>query len=121
MKSGDYLKIGITDNLDKRLKQYRTHNPNIIILDTRDGTYSDEYFLHKMFEKYLINDSEWMLYSEDIIKIFKEIKLNHKDSVCQSHSKSRKKHVRKIINTRKKWKEAKTIRITNNGVRKNYY
>ena len=29
MKSDDYLKIGITDNLDKRLKQYRTHNPNI--------------------------------------------------------------------------------------------
>lgn len=121
IKSNNYLKIGIAKNIDNRLKQYKTHNPDFEIICTRDGTYSDEYFLHKILEKYKINDTEWMIYDEKIINIFKNIKLNHKKSVSKDKSKKRKKHVKEIIKKKKVYKETKTIRITKNGVIKTYY
>jgi len=36
IKSTEYLKIGYTDNLDSRLKQYDTHNPNYELLGTQN-------------------------------------------------------------------------------------
>ena len=121
IKSNNYLKIGIAKDINNRLKKYKTHNPDFKVLYTREGTYSDEYFLHKILDKYKINDTEWMVYDEHIIEIFKTIKLNHEDSVSKSNSKKRIKHVQKIIKDRKKLKEANTIHITKNGIRKTYY
>lgn len=81
IKSGEHLKIGYTINLKKRIKQYLTHNPSITVLYTREGTASDEYFLHKILSKYLVGDTEWMRYDKEIIDTFNSIKLNHKESI----------------------------------------
>ena len=124
IKSGKYLKIGYTNNLDSRLKSYQTHNPNYQLLFIREGTQSDEYFLHKIFEKYRINNTEWMVYKEDIINTFKTIKLNHRPSVKNDKkraSKKRKKHVQEIIKRRKQFKEAKTIIINKYGQKTTYF
>lgn len=120
IQTGNYLKIGLTSNLTKRLKQYKTHNPDVRLLDIREGTYADEYFLHKLFEKYLINDSEWMVYKECIISTFKTIKLNHKETISKTKSKKRMDHVKEVIKKRKQWKEANTVFITKNRVRHTY-
>ena len=121
IQSNDYIKIGYTVNLEKRLKQYNTHNPEYKILYVREGTASDEYFLHKIFEKYLINDTEWMQYNEYIINTFKTIKLNHKESIKNSKKNNkRKNHVKQIIKQRKAWKESNTIHIVNGNIHKLY-
>lgn len=120
IESNNKLKIGIASDLNKRLRQYKTHNPDFKILDIREGTYSDEYFLHKIFEKYMIEDTEWMVYDQKIIDTYKNIKLNHREPVSQSKSKKRKAHVKKIIETRKMYKETNTIIISANGTKKLY-
>ena len=38
------------------MSAYRTHNPDIKILDTREGTYSDESYLHKKLKRYAIDE-----------------------------------------------------------------
>lgn len=37
IKSSDYLKVGFSDNFEKRLKSYRSDNPNFLILDTLES------------------------------------------------------------------------------------
>lgn len=58
IKSGDYLKIGYTNNLAKRIANYETDNPNFIVLDTKEGTTSDEKILHKLCQPWL-HRNEW--------------------------------------------------------------
>lgn len=121
IQSGNYLKIGHSNNFTTRIKAYSTHNPNYKILYTREGTSSDEYFLHKILEKYLINDTEWMKYDETIINTFNNIHLNHRQPISKDKSrksKKRKKHVQEIIKRRKILKEANTIFISKNGIKR---
>lgn len=94
IKSGEHLKIGYTINLKKRIKQYLTHNPSITVLYTREGTASDEYFLHKILSKYLVGDTEWMRYDQD--------------------------NVKKIIEKKRKYKENNTIFIDRFGNKKHF-
>lgn len=37
IKSGNYIKIGYSENLEKRLQSYNTHNPNYQLIDTIEG------------------------------------------------------------------------------------
>lgn len=124
IKSGEYLKIGYTINLKKRIKQYLTHNPSISLLYTREGTTSDEYFLHKILSKYLIGDTEWMRYDEKIIDIFNSIKLNHKESIKNDSNKRSKQrrqcNVKEIIKKKWKYKENNTIFIDKFGNKKHF-
>lgn len=124
IKSGEYLKIGYTINLKKRIKQYLTHNPSISLLYTREGTTSDEYFLHKILSKYLIGDTEWMRYDEKIIDIFNSIKLNHKESIKNDSNKRskqrRQRNVKEIIKKKWKYKENNTIFIDKFGNKKHF-
>ena len=48
------LKIGYTKDLNSRLESYFTSNPDCILLQTREGDTSVETYLHKKFEKYVI-------------------------------------------------------------------
>lgn len=103
IQSGDYLKIGYSKNLSERLTSYKTHNPNFKLLDTREGTFADESFLHKKLKKYLVKEySEWMFYNVEVINIFKTIKLRH---LTKLKGEKRDKIVSKIIKERayKKW------------------
>ena len=124
IKSGEYLKIVYTIILKKRIKQYLTHNPSISLLYTREGTTSDEYFLHKILSKYLIGDTEWMRYDEKIIDIFNSIKLNHKESIKNDSNKRskqrRQRNVKEIIKKKWKYKENNTIFIDKFGNKKHF-
>ena len=98
MQSGNYLKIGYTKNFASRMSSYRTHNPDIKVLDTREGTYSDESYLHKKLKRYAIDEySEWMIYNEEIIKTFKTATLKHLPPL---RGEKRDKIVEKIIKQR---------------------
>lgn len=48
IKSNKFLKIGYTSNIDNRIKQYKTHNPDIKILSIIEGTREDEKKLHEL-------------------------------------------------------------------------
>ena len=69
----DILKIGFTNNLEKRLSHYTSHNFGFKLLKTREGDEELEKLLHYHFNKYLIKESynrEWFEYNEEIINNF---------------------------------------------------
>lgn len=64
-----------------------------------------------------------MIYDSVIINTFNNIKLNHTPSISKDKGRNKKKrmnHVKKIIKRNKVLKEANTIIITNNGIRKTF-
>lgn len=63
------LKIGYTNNLLKRIKQYNTHNSDFKILYVLNGNREKEKELHKQFEKFR-KSTEWFEYTEEIIDYF---------------------------------------------------
>lgn len=67
LQSGNYLKVGYTDNLKKRISQYNTHNPNIEIISISEGTIQDE---AEWQRKYKPVKAEWTPYNEDLINEF---------------------------------------------------
>lgn len=69
IQSGNNLKIGFTSNLKSRLNQYKTHNPDIRLLNYKSGTKEDEKKLHVLCEKYKYY-TEWFTYCEEVIDIF---------------------------------------------------
>lgn len=82
IKSGKYLKIGYTDNLEQRLQEYNIHNPNYSLLDTCYGTLQDEQKIHKIINTYRYKN-EWFHYSNKILTIWNQCKtiLNREKSV----------------------------------------
>jgi hypothetical protein len=60
VKSNDKLKIGYTSNFAERIKGYKSHNPDIEIIN------------------YKIGSREWYLYSEYIIDVFEKYVPNEK-------------------------------------------
>lgn len=77
IQSGQNFKIGTTKNLEKRLKQYQTHNPNIVVVSTRKGGKEEENLLHFLLSDYFINDTEWMRYDPFIIDLFNKVHLDN--------------------------------------------
>lgn len=65
------LKIGYAKNIEDRMKAYKTYNPSIQLLKTREGEYDLESFLHRYFDKYKLPDfNEWFIYKREIIDKF---------------------------------------------------
>lgn len=89
IQSGSYLKIGITNNLPKRLQEYQTHNPDFSVISVREGTRYDEIFLHNLLKRYLIGRSEWMCYSQEVITQFSNVDLPHKGIIKEFIRKER--------------------------------
>lgn len=50
----DYLKIGYANNVEERMKTYRTHTLYTKLLDTKKGSKIDETRLHQLCEPYCI-------------------------------------------------------------------
>lgn len=69
IESGEYYKIGYTQDLDKRLKQYATHNPNVKLIDIQEGDTKDENNLHYMCKPFLV-ENEWFKKDPEILKIW---------------------------------------------------
>lgn len=111
IESGEYYKIGYTQDLDKRLKQYATHNPNIKLIDSQDGDTKDENNLHYMCKPFLV-ENEWFKKDPEILKIWKvynkyikpqaklKERLSCKESFLLQHHKS-EMHIYKCNNVDK--------------------
>lgn len=70
IQSGNFLKIGYTSDIVKRMKQYNTCNPDYILLGITEGNREDEKRLHNKFSK-LKHKNEWFYYNDSILKEFK--------------------------------------------------
>ena len=67
IKQNDYLKIGYTNNFNKRLNQLQVSSPvKLEVLGIIKGTKEDESNYHKMFSKFHSN-GEWFSYNEELI------------------------------------------------------
>lgn len=69
IKSAEYLKIGYTDNLDSRLKQYDTHNPNYELLGTQNLSKWHESKLHEMCKEHHAK-LEWFYDTQEVRDTF---------------------------------------------------
>ena len=80
----DLLKIGFTDNWEKRKTQYQLHNPIFKTIHLiEDGTEEQEKKLHYKFKekKYNGYGDEWYYYDEEIIKYIKSVTLEELDKL----------------------------------------
>lgn len=69
VKSNDKLKIGYTANFKKRMEGYRSHNPDIEVINIKAGSREDEKALHDELGELNVT-GEWYLYSQYIIDTF---------------------------------------------------
>lgn len=69
IESPNYYKIGYTDNVERRLKQYKTHCLEINLLDFKEGTSTDETNLHKACSEFKV-ENEWFRKDPEILKIW---------------------------------------------------
>lgn len=75
---GKILKIGYTNNIEKRLKSYKSDNPDSELLATREGDEAFEHKLHKYFHRFKYTlGREWFYYNEEIVDEFKTIQEEH--------------------------------------------
>lgn len=66
IKSNDFYKIGFTNNLTNRIKNYLTTNPEFTLLGIKIGTKDDEAHYHyKLYE--FLTKGEWMRLNENIV------------------------------------------------------
>ena len=73
IESGNFYKIGFTENLKSRMKQYTTHNPDYRLIDNFDGDKEDEKELHELCKEFH-HSLEWFNKDERILEIFQEYK-----------------------------------------------
>ena len=67
IKQNDYIKIGYTNNLNKRLNQLQVSSPvKLEVLGIIKGSLEDESNYHKMFSKYH-SYGEWFSCNEELI------------------------------------------------------
>nr|DAT90361.1 MAG TPA: hypothetical protein [Caudoviricetes sp.] len=69
IKSGNNLKIGFASNLKSRLDQYKTHNPDVRLLNYKSGTREDERNLHTLCKRYKYSN-EWFIDCKEVVDIF---------------------------------------------------
>ena len=61
-----FVKIGYSNDLPKRIKQYSTYNPSpVVVLKTEDGGRDEEKLFHKRFSQYRTN-GEWFFLTDEI-------------------------------------------------------
>ena len=117
IKSGDYYKIGYTDNMYIRLKDYRTHNPDIHLIGMKEGTLEDESNYHKELSDYIIH-GEWMQVPNEKIEQLKKdfIKVDiiptRKESKKLSDFQKYKTYTEKDVN-----KESVDLKVSATGKR----
>jgi hypothetical protein len=70
VRSGNFLKIGWTSNLEQRMESFETCNPDVELLAAIGGTLKEESDLHQKFDslRYKAN-REWFRY-EGALKEF---------------------------------------------------
>lgn len=66
IECGDYYKIGYASDIDRRLKQYNTHNPDYVVIDIKEGDTKDEALLHRKCKEFRIK-GEWFEKCADVL------------------------------------------------------
>lgn len=69
MQSHNKLKIGYSNNVQKRLRTFLTGNPDITLLSFKPGTKQDETNLHKLCKDWHVTN-EWYLDTPEVHEIF---------------------------------------------------
>jgi DNA-binding XRE family transcriptional regulator len=73
--SNQYLKIGYTKDIRKRLSRLQVSNPiKLEVLHLTDGDMELEKKLHDMFSEYNAQSGEWFYYNDKIINYFQDKK-----------------------------------------------
>ena len=73
VKSNSAIKIGSTNNLKIRMKDYKTHNPDFELLDIADGTDLEEKILHSKLKEYKYKNSrEWFVDCKEVRKVWND-------------------------------------------------
>lgn len=89
IKSGEYVKIGFSENINKRLSILQTGNPiKMEIIDYKEGNKIDEGILHSLCKEFRIR-GEWFKDCDQVREIFKNyiskkldnIKIQDKDFI----------------------------------------
>lgn len=65
----DYLKIGYAEDVDKRIKQYKTHSLYPKLLKSKFGTTEDEKNLHQLCKQYYVS-GEWFKNCPEVLNMF---------------------------------------------------
>lgn len=94
IESGNFYKIGFTENLKSRMKQYATHNPDCKLIDSFEGYIEDEKQLHELCKEFN-HSSEWFNKDNRILEIFQEYK-NSDTVVLNKKIKSLEQQVNKL-------------------------
>jgi hypothetical protein len=71
LAAGGLHKIGVTNNIDKRIKTLQTGNPNIITLeylDERKNPHKAEKYLHQIFQSNRVHGEWFEGLSVDVIR-----------------------------------------------------
>ena len=57
------VKIGFTDDITRRMREYRTHNPHIVLIDMLEGNETLEHELHARMEEmgFISDGTEWII------------------------------------------------------------
>lgn len=67
VKSYSAIKIGSTNNIKTRMRDYKTHNPDFELLDIADGTEIEEKILHSKLKDFKYkNSKEWFIDCEEV-------------------------------------------------------
>ena len=68
-KEQSLLKIGFTENINKRLNSYKTYNPLIELLSVKEGNIRDETNLHNKLSNYVYS-TEWFIECDEVYKVW---------------------------------------------------
>lgn len=71
MLSSEYLKVGYSKNVPKRLCSYDTCNPDYLLLDVVDGNTQDESEFHRLISRYHYK-LEWYHFDQEIINLWNQ-------------------------------------------------
>lgn len=100
IKSGNALKIGYTSNIKTRIVNYKTHNLDLELLYTKEGSRSDEKKLHSLCNEYKI-ENEWFKYNNEVIEIFNNFICTGIKSKSKFRTKSFNNNQKQLVHTEK--------------------
>ena len=76
LKSNHSLKIGTTSNLKSRLSTYKTHNPDIELLDACEGDLKEETEIHSLLKNFQYKKrKEWFVECKEVYSIWNKFKV----------------------------------------------
>lgn len=90
IKTNGQVKIGYTDNLNKRIAAYRTHNPQAELIAEMDGDRATEKAIHKQLASDRIK-GEWFNHSQQVKDYIRE------HAIDQCHTKISKEGMHTLL------------------------